>query len=64
MLGCLNEASPMSNKVMPSLRLSYEALANHLKACFVFLKNTEINLEYSVYVLSSQEFASSEVPVE
>ena len=54
----------MSNKVMPSLRLSYEALANHLKACFVFLKNTEINLEYSVYVLSSQEFASSEVPVE
>lgn len=64
----LNEAVPMSDKVMPSLRLSYEALPNHLKACFVycsvFPKNTDINSDDLVYAWIAQEFVSTQVPAE
>jgi len=64
----LNEAVPMTDKVMPSLRLSYEALSKHLKACFVycsvFPKNTDINSDDLVYAWIAQEFVSTQVPAE
>lgn len=61
----LNEAHGMTDSVMPSLKLSYEALPAHLKPCFlycsVFPKNTEIESEYLVHAWIGQGFVSAQL---
>jgi len=60
----LNEVDGMRDRVIPSLKLSYQALPPHLKPCFlycsVFPKNTQIQSEYLVYAWIAQGFVSAE----
>jgi len=64
-LNHLNEAHGMRDRVMPSLKLSYQALPSQLKLCFlycsVFPKNTKIQSEYLVYAWIAQGFVSAKL---
>ena len=58
----LHEAYGMSDRVLSSLKLSYEALPSHLKPCFlycsVFPKNTQIDTESLVHGWIARGFVS------
>jgi disease resistance protein RPM1 len=59
----VNEADAINDRVMPSLRLSYQALPCLLKPRFVYCSafppNTQIKSEYLVHVWIVEEFVSS-----
>lgn len=63
-LNRLMEVHAMSNSVMASLRLSYQALPNHLKLCFVYFsvfpKNTQIKFDYLLHAWISEGFTPEE----
>lgn len=63
-LNRLREVHAMSNSVMASLRLSYQALPNHLKLCFVYFsvfpKNTQIKFDYLLHAWTSEGFTPEE----
>lgn len=59
-LNRLMEVHAMSDSVMASPRLSYQALPNHLKLCFVYFsvfpKNTQIKFDYLLHAWISEGF--------
>lgn len=57
-----NFEADMYDQVMPTLRVSYGALPDHLKPCFLycsaFPRNTQINCEYLVHAWIAEGFIS------
>lgn len=58
------QARTIRDDIRPSLRLSYEALPDNVKPCFIFCshfpKNTEIECKYLVYAWIAQGFVSTQ----